>query len=358
MKIVQGIINISTAVLFGLVAITATSSAQTPVTPTTTQTIATPPPASLPVGNMAMLRAYALERVAGSSISIWGEAMMEGSNSVTNIYFHPEVSPPLDDAMKAIASSHFSFKVSDKTKPLNVFAELHDKNGMSLFYGNINASISNAGQIVCPAGVKMKMNSYLPIYVGENILGASVLMGDGNRQSLNVWNGYVFFNEGYAGKDGMLVLEYSDGNISQQIGYALHTGVQVPLFAVLGNINAYVQDFKSYHDKGMLPSGIMYVHLNGLVGSDHEAPVASITITSARFVKFSCVIHDSISQTIVEYPANGWFYKKDGDTETPVVLPLAGWSEEIKLEPGQYFFYPETNLFEALPPPSNGGGKG
>ena len=61
------------------------------------------------------------------------------------------------------------------------------------------------------------MNSFVPIYVGESVSGASIRMDDGNRESVNVWNGYAFFNKGYADKDGMLVLDYNDFTITGEM---------------------------------------------------------------------------------------------------------------------------------------------
>lgn len=357
---VQKILNIIAAIVLALVVITATSSAQTPVTttPVTSPTIATPPPASLPIGSKAMLRAYAFEQVAGSFITIWGEAMMWNTASVTNVYFHPEVAPSLDEAMQAIVLTHFSFKVSEKTKPLSVYSELHNKDGMALFSGNADASVSDSGQIVCPSGVKMKMNAFVPIYVGENISGASVRMDDGNRESIASWNGYVFFNEDYTEKDGLLLLEYSDGNTSQQIGYSLRTSLQVPSFNVSGNVGAYVQDFQSFLDEGMLANSTMYVGINGFVGDEHEAPVASVTITSTRPVRFYCGIYQAGTNTLLENPLRGWIYKKDSDSESSISLLPGQWSGAMTLEPGQYFFYPETSLFETPALVNTGGGKG
>jgi hypothetical protein len=323
----------------------------------TTPTIATPPPETLPIGSKAMLRAYAFEQVCGSSISIWSEEMMWSSDSVTNVYFHPEVAPSLDDAMQAIMFNHFNFKVSDKTKPLSVYAELHNKDGMALFSGNVNASISNSGQILCPTGVKMKMNPFVVIEVGENVQGASIRLNNGEWDSLTVWNGYLYFRSDYTEQDGTLILNYNDGNTFQQIPYSLRAGDQVPLVAVSGNVDAYVQDFQSFIDNGMIASAILYANVNGFVGDDHEAPVASITITSTRPVKFYCVIRQAGTNTVLERPQYGWLYKKGSSSEMPVSLLPGQWSQAMTLDPGEWFFYPETSLFDS-PPPVIIGGKG
>ena len=78
---------------------------------------------------------------------------MWSSDSVTSVYFHPEVAPSLYEALDALMFNNFHFKVSDKTKPLYVYASLHNKDGMSLFYGNANASRSENGLLVCQLGV-------------------------------------------------------------------------------------------------------------------------------------------------------------------------------------------------------------
>jgi hypothetical protein len=340
---------------FGLIG---TSFAQTPVT---SPTIVTPPPASLPVGNMGMLRAYAVEQVAGSDMSIWSEAIMWSSNSVTNVYFHPEVAPTIDEATQALSLNWFNFKVSDKTKPLYVYAGLHNKDGIGLFSGDATASRSESGSIVCPSGIKMRMNSFVPIYVGENVSGAETRMENGRREFLSVWNGYVFFNEDYTDEDGLLVLEWNDGSSMQEIGYSLRTSYQVPLYKVSGTVGAYLGDYYSFIADDTQP-GTTYVNLgNCQVGGDHEAPVASINITSStpRTVKFLCKIWDG--STLVEQPGSGWIYKKGSDMEMPVSLaPVAPgeWSAPITLGPGEWFFYPETELFETPVPDNYYGGKG
>ncbi len=331
------------------------STGPVPVTP---PTIATPPPESLPIGSKAMLRAYAFEQVCGSSISIWSEATMWSSNSVTNVYFHPEVAPSLDDAMQAIMFNQFRFKVSDKTKPLNIYAELHNKDGTALFSGNVNASISESGQILCSTGVKMKLDSFVPIYVGPNVSGASIRLNNGEWDSLTVWNGYLYFRSDYTEQDGTLILNYNEGNTFQQIPYSLRTGDQVPLVAVSGNVDAYVQDFQSFLDKGMLASATLYANVNGFVGDDHEAPVVSINITSTRSVKFYCTIRQAGTNTVLERPQYGWLYKKGSDSEMPVSLLPGQWSQAMTLDPGEWFFYPETSLFETPAPVNTGGGKG
>ncbi|MEI7513288.1 MAG: hypothetical protein WCJ74_01565 [bacterium] len=347
-------------------ALIGTSFAQTytkPTTPTpvTQTTITTPPPASLPIGSKGMLRAYALEQVAGSDMSIWSEAIMWSSDSVTNVYFHPEVAPSVDEAIQALSFNWFNFKVSDKTKPLYVYASLHNKDGMSLFYGNVNASRSENGLLVCPGGVEMKMGSWTPIYVGENVKGASIRLDNGDRVSLNVWNGYVFFQGDYTDKDGMIVLDFDDGSSMQQIGYSLRTCLQVPLYKVSGTVGAYLGDYYSFIVDDTQP-GTTYVNLgNCQVGGDHEAPVASINITSStpRTVKFFCQIWDN--STLVEQPGSGWIFKKGSDTEMPVSLaPVAPgeWSAPITLEPGEWFFYMDTELFETPAPDNYYGGKG
>ena len=348
---------------FGLIGTSFAQTSATPTTPTpvTSPTIATPPPASLPVGNKGMLKAYAEEQVAGSDMSIWSEAIMWSSNSVTNVYFHPEVAPSVDEAIQALSFKWFNFKVSDKTKPLYVYAELHNKDGMGLFSGDATASRSESGSIVCPSGIKMRMNSFVPIYVGENVSGASIRMDNGNRESVSVWNGYVFFNEGYTDKDGMLVLEYNDGNTSQQIGYSLHTCQQVPLYKVSGTVGVNLGDHYSFTADDT-QTGIVYVNMgNCQVGGGHEAPVASINIKGGRShqVKFLCKIWDN--STLVEQPGSGWIFKKGSDVEIPVSLDMVApgeWSAPITLEPGEWFFYLETELFETPVPPYYGGGKG
>jgi len=343
----QKILNGLAIALFAFVAITFASAA--PITP---PTIATPPPEELPIGSKAMLRAYAMEQVAGSDMSIWNQYIMWSSASVTNIYFHPEVAPTVDEALQALQSAYFSFKVTDKTKPLSVYAELHNSIGMNLFYGAVyDATVSDAGKIQCPKGIRLKMNQYLPIYVGENVSGASIRIENGNWDSLNVWNGYVFFNADYTEKDGMLILDYNDGNEYKQVGYSLRTGSRIPLFTVSGTVDTYIDDFYSFYADDSQP-GTVYVNLGkSIVGDGHEAPVASINITSStpRTVKFLCRIYNT-KGILVEQPVYGWLFKKGSDTEQPISLLPGQWSGTTTLEAGQWFFYPETSLFETPAP--------
>ena len=320
-----------------------------PVSPSPTPV---PPPDSLPVANKAMLRAYALEQVAGSNLGIWGESIMQSSDSVTNIYFHPETAPLVDEAIQKLSFTNLHFRVTDKTKPLSVWGSLHNSEGMSLFYGYTGASVSTQGAIVCPGGLTMKMESYIPIYVGPNVASAEI-RGNG-WTNINVWNGYMFFPADYTENDGTLILEYNDESGYQQIPYSLRTGDQIPLTSVSGTVGTTLSDYYSFTSKST-DTGILYVNLPGFVGEGHEAPVACIQVVgTSRTVKFSCVIYN-LDNTVAEYPAHGWIFEKNSDSEIGVLLPKGAWSDTMTLTPGTYYFYPETELFETEPPIYVGG---
>jgi hypothetical protein len=324
--------------------------------PVTTPTSATPPPESLPTQSVGKLRAYAFSEVAGGSSSVWGESIMWASSSKTNIYFRPPVKPSYEDVIRQLNTVQFSFKVADKSKPLTIFSDLFNRGGMNLFYGTANASVSSQGAILC-AGVKMRMNSCVPIYVGPNVSSASIRTGN-QRDNAEVWNGYLMFQEGYAEKDALVVLDYYDGVESREIGYYIPTGSEVPLTTVSGTVNNYVQDYQTLSDEGMSSGTALTVGAYGYVGDDHEAPVVCVKITSARPVKFGGVIYDAYSNNTLENPLAGGLIMTDG-TETSIVLTAGQWSAPTMLQPGTYYFYLKTGLYD-VPTPVNyyEGGKG
>lgn len=323
--------------------------------PVTSPTTATPPPASLPTQNVGKLRAYAFSEVAGGSSSVWGESIMWASSSTTNIYFRPQVKPSYEEVIRQLNTAQFSFKVADKSKPLTIFSDLFNKGGMNLFYGTANASVSSQGAILC-AGVKMRMNSCVPIYVGPNVSSASIRTGN-QRDNAEIWNGYLMFQEGYAEKDGLVVLDYYDGVESQEIAYSIPTGSRITLTSVSGMVNNYVQDYQFVNDDGLASNAILFVKAYGSVGDDHEAPVVCVKITSARSVKFSGAIYDMYTNDVIENPIGGGLIVND--TETEVSLTPGQWSAPMMLQPGTYYFYLKTGLYD-VPTPVNyyEGGKG
>lgn len=332
---------------------TITATATTPTTVIATPTIATPPPASLPIGSKGMLRAYALEQVCGSQMSIWSESVIWDSASITSVYFHPETPPTIDEAIAKLNSSIFQFKVADKSKPLNVWGTLHNSEGMTLFFGYCPANISAQGSIICDELV-MKLNGNVPVYVGPDVHSAQIRSGN-NWVDLYPCNGYIFFPIDYTDKEGMLILNVGDHDIA----YSLRDdGSQIPLVSVSGEVGTKIDGYYSFTADNA-QTGIVYVNLgNCQVGEGHEAPVASINITSTnpKTVKFLCRIWRD--GQLVEQPAYGWIYKKGDDTEMPVSLLPGQWSGTMTLGKGQWFFYMETSFFETPVPVIIGGGKG
>lgn len=347
--------KIATAFILAF-AMIGTGFAQTSTTPTTTSpTVAVPPPTSLPTQNIGKLRAYAFSQVGGSYSSIWGESVMFAQSSKTEVYFRPQIKPTYEEALRQLNTTSFQFKVADKAKSLSVFSELLNKDGMTLFLGSANASVSEQGAILC-SGVKMQLNSEVPIYVGPNVPGASIRIGN-DWVHADVYNGYLMFQQGYAEKDGMVILQYNDGIETRQIPYSILLGVQIPLTSVSGTISNWVQDFQTINDDGMVSGATLNVGAYGYVGDGHEAPVVCVKITSARTVKFGGTIYDVYTNNILENPLAGGLIMPN-NTENPIALTAGQWSTGMLLQPGTYYFYLKTDFFDVPMPVIYYGGKG
>ena len=103
-------------------------------------------------------------------------------------------------------------------------------------------------------------------------------------------------------------------------------------------------DYQSFNDSSLMSTATLNASVVGLVGDNHDAPVAYLKIATRRQVRISCVIRDASSYNAVEYPSVGWIFKKGADTETPVPLLPA---TSITLDPGEYYFYPETSRYDS-----------
>lgn len=335
---IQKCLAFATFVLAGLVAITATSKAQT--APSSVF-----PPESLPIASRGEIRTRAIEQVAGSRLSIFGETIMWNSNSTTDGYFHPEKGTNVDEALRIINKTIFDFVVTDKSKQLGVWGELHNSIGMALFYGYKPVSVSQNGRLLYDV-FNLEMNPQMPIYVGEGVERATIKTDEG-WLDVSAWNGYIFFPLDYTGKEGMLVLQYTDGNLSQEIGYSLRSGSKLPLYNVTGSIGVRLPDFQYITDSGLTANSEIYIDGTGYVGDGHQPPVVSFKLTSNRGVRFYSAIYTTVDYSLIENPVVGWYYKKGDKTKNPVNLYSTEWSTPVTLPPGEYFFYPETGLYES-----------
>jgi len=354
-------------ILFASVAITGTSTAQIAVTPVASETLipATPSdavPASLPIGSPDELRAFAASEVTGGNMQIYGDSMMQDSTLMTYYDTPYDIEMSDQEALEALQDVEFRVRVTDRDIPLSVYGNLRNKQGFALFQGFTTATISPEGEIVTK-GINLlnvdNLADWVPIYVGPNVQSADIKTENG-WTSLNVWNGWLFFPKVYAGKkDGALILWVSDGEEYRQVGYSLSNGTQLMTYIASGLVSMKLRDHQSFKDEGMESNAILYVGLEGYVGDGHEAPVASIKITSTRTVMFACSILDTRVKGGVEiYPSSGCVFKKGSGSKTQIYLTPRQWSEGIELEPGQWYFYSKSGLYEMPLPPYCGGGKG
>lgn len=263
-------------VLIGLVVITATSKAQT-----------------VPESR-AESRAYALEQVAGSHLTVFGEAMIWNANSITEVDFHPVDGTTVEAAVAAINANSFKFKVSNKSKPLYAWAELHNASGTALFHGYVELSIGPKGEIV-----------YNTVNLKTNL--------------------------SYTGPRASLVKTVNRGKTS--------------LFNITGSVGVRLDDFQAFNDTGMAANTTMYVGAVGYVGNGHEAPVVSFKLSSPRPVCFSSGIYSTVDYSLIESPITGSFFLKGYAKESVNLIP-GQWSTPVILPAGEYFFFPNTSIYE------------
>jgi hypothetical protein len=346
--------NITAFILaLGLIGIGFAQTSTTPTTtggPVTSPTI-TMPPEELHIGSQAELRSWACSQICGGNIQIYGETVMWDSQSQT--YFDLQ-GTLADNVVQKLAASSLYVRVSDREKPLGTFATLYNKERMTLFYGYEPATVSDQGKIVWEKNIDVNELAYdVPIFVGENITSAYIRT-DNSWDTVYVNDGWIFFPNQYAGADGELVLW--DG--SREIWYSLSSGTLIPGYLASGSVGVTLADYQSFSDEGYSTTNPLYVGVQGYVGDNHKAPVASVKVTSTRVVKFACSITDVTVKGGMNIPVlSSWLFSNGGKDKMPISL-LPGQWVTLTLSPGEYTFGPNTEIYNQPPPINVGGEKG
>lgn len=318
-----------------------------PITPPTVVM----PPEELHIGSQSELRNWACSQVCGGNIQIYGESVMWDSQLKTYFDIQGSLTDNVVNRLKAVS---FYVRVSDREKPLGTFATLYNKEHMTLFYGYEPATVSEEGKIVWEKDIDLNEMTYeVPIYVGKNIISASVRTDNG-WDNVTVNDGWIYFPNQYAGADGELVLW--DG--SREIWYSLSSGAIIPGYIASGSVGVTFSDYQSFSDEGYDSISPLYVGVKGYVGDNHKAPVASVKVTSTRAVKFAC----SITKIMVNGGENipvlsGWLFSNEGNDKMPISL-LPGQWVTMTLTPGEYTFGPDTEIYNKPAPVIIGGEKG
>lgn len=176
------------------------------------------------ISSKDLLTSYAISQVNQGSVQIWTQTSIFGE-SFTNDVFCELPSGNRGDAFKVLdmlkqQQLYFSVARPD-VDDINSYISLYNKDGWCMFYGwgYGNLLKDEMGNWFSPASL-LKFDSYLnweiPIYVGEGVYDAKVILRDKNGNVINTkWldirDGYVVYSRDFVGQNGEILVMIEGG---------------------------------------------------------------------------------------------------------------------------------------------------
>lgn len=239
-----------------------------PVPPQGQEPTAPPQPtAKLPIGSVAELKSYALERVARAWESISASSMVHGTRTRTYAevnYVPGPHGPSMTEIGELVNKEKLVFEVANVRDYINTYVAYFSSSGHTLFGGSQSFRLEKRkGGWFVPEWAR-KVTVYLTDPVPIDLPGASWAQilerdEDGNIvriSSPRVEKGILWFPLCSAGKSGELIVYYSDGN---GLAFDLAGGSQIPLVQSSSSFEPVINDtfaFKNTNYVYVVPEGL------------------------------------------------------------------------------------------------------
>lgn len=189
-------------------------------------------PFNVAISSPQALDSYAMQAVSVGYVGAYSDGMMPGGGNSS--FFELASITNLD---MVLPTQRLTFDVSDVTRPVTIGVYLYDARYQFLFYGYKETYFSMNGDMLGfgDKKVQLKRTGNTPIYVGEDVYHFQVTFRDSsgavtNYSYLDVYDGYVYFPDVWAGTPNAEVIIYSYNGYT---GYHLDQG-GAPLDVVAG----------------------------------------------------------------------------------------------------------------------------
>lgn len=270
---------------------------------TTTPTASTSPEQTLGpvvlfpgITSQGARRAEMFRNVQFGRASVSGVSVEYGSGYNTSAVFTGNTP---GEIMTAIVNYQFKFPVSNPKDTLyfNISLSMRTPGGQEyeLFYGSAPVAIqkdANGNLFVTKPIVKMWPNNRSTIFVGSDVTAASLFYYDDNgfqwEVSVDVYNGYMQFDETYAGHLGRITLWKKDGS-SKLVD--IKTGREIIPQNVTGGIGGFLVNYMQASDSGLVdpvngtPAELSVTEQIIATSDNSDAPVALVQLGKARGIR-------------------------------------------------------------------------
>jgi hypothetical protein len=320
-------------------------------------------PDRLPLGSLADLRSYALEKVKEGHSSVWSSSMIEGSESFTSIGV---TGPTPGDIVEKLDRTEFGFQVVNTKDTVHAWAGLYSARGDGMFYGwaSMQPELS-AGEWRLPCtNLTLRLADYVPVEVpGAQWVRLINRDADGNilwEDYQEVYDGVWYVQAALAGHYGEIILTgYSSGKTVVQ-AYGMDGEKITP--TELGTETSFtLQNYWEASDRYYSdPAQVLlaFMTMDVTASRDQDQPVYRLEVTkpSRKWKLYATVTENG---RIIEQPRRVYVRAEGETTKVPLDLVVGGYTT-IQLETGVYYLTYEIESLERPEPipPYYGGGKG
>lgn len=287
------------------------------------------PPATLPISTKASLKSWAMNSVRGASSNIWSDGMLKSLEQVQSLNV---VGKGADDVLKKLSDPSLQFKMRtyEKTKPVYLWATMTDADGWSLFetqFLQATLSETSSGLQIVNSNLQFRMGWSVPIPF-SNAVAARIEHVEANgsqwTESLQVYNGKIYFPVQYAETNGTLIVTtyYPYGGPALSPGesfdtaYGLKTGEKIKGDSILGAPTFAIENHLYGSDAGqssagpLVLSGVMVPPVNPNLDpyTVVSPPTATFNVTAPAGTKRMCRMTITIKTTWDLGPIEAWAY--------------------------------------------------
>lgn len=318
--------------------------------------ISEPLPDKLPIGSIAALKSYALEQVRGAWISVNSASLIRSGRNYARVEYVPgPLGPRMTEIAELVKMEKLSFEVSDVRDYLSAYIAYQNSDGWTLFDGGQSFLLEygKEGWVVPEHARKVVIDLVHEVPITLGGLASARIIERGEKGEIvrffspRVYEGRLLFPTYFAGRNGELILDFSDDRVGV---YLLSKGSAVPPIGATSSFEPVVRDTLAFRNTN-------YVYV---VPEELENPLVELTLTVPTAVSFYAQVFDKELRQW-EIATGGWLRSQGSleweffllKPESPALLDLGTgvhyivfrWKKFGTNAPPRYFppyepFYP------------------